>query len=125
MRTSATAPAHNLETIGAGAKVGSGLESCLAPNEVVSTIEKHVLLDGFRFVVDLVKSRGSRLIDAVSGRELWDFYGFHGSMAVGFNHPRFDRPEVQREALEAARSKVANSDVLSVPYATFVRTFER
>jgi L-lysine 6-transaminase len=97
----------------------------VAAEDAVATIEGHVLLDGFRLVLDLAKSRGSRFIDAVTGRELLDFYGFYGSMAIGFNHPGFESADVQRELLEAARSKVANSDVLSVPYATFVRTFER
>jgi L-lysine 6-transaminase len=44
-------------------------------------------------------------------------------MAVGFNHPWFDRLEVKEDLLEAARTKVANSDVYSRPYATFVQTF--
>src|SRR4029450_4934313 len=125
MKTRASALAQSVGTGGTGVKAGPGLENGMTPGEVVSAIERHVLLDGFRMVVDLVKSRGARLVDAVSGRELLDFYGFYGSMAVGFNHPWFDRSEVQREMLEAARCKVANADVYSVPYATFVRTFER
>src|SRR5262249_12283870 len=48
-----------------------------------------------------------------------------GALPVGFNHPWFDRPDVQADLLQAAGTKVANSDVLSVPYATFVDTFSR
>ena len=54
-----------------------------------------------------------------------DFYGFFGSVPVGFNHPHFDKPEVQEELLRAAKVKVANADVYTVQYATFVETFAR
>jgi L-lysine 6-transaminase len=92
---------------------------------VVSDLQRHVLVDGFRIVIDLAKSRGTKLVDAVTGRELIDLYGFYGSLPLGFNHPYFDRPAVQKDLLEAARTKVANSDVYSTPYAEFVNTFGR
>ena len=53
-------------------------------------IDHHVLLDGFKVVIDLEKSRGSYLYDAASGHRLIDLYGFFGSMPVGFNHPHFE-----------------------------------
>jgi L-lysine 6-transaminase len=96
----------------------------LAQN-VVAELEKHVLLDGFQMVVDLQKSRGSYLVDAGTGRRVLDCYGFFGSMPVGFNHPYFDQPEIQSDLAAAARAKVANPDVYSVQYATFVKTFAR
>jgi L-lysine 6-transaminase len=65
------------------------------------------------------------LFDAASNRRLVDLYGFFGSMPVGFNHPYFDEPEVQRDLLRAAKVKVANSDVYSSSYAEFVDTFAR
>src|SRR5437899_2795735 len=97
----------------------------IAPSKVLKTIEQHVLLDGFKVVVDLDKSRGSYLYNAVDDRRLIDLYGFFGSMPVGFNHPHFDEPDVQRDLLRAAKVKVANSDVYSTGYAEFVATFER
>src|SRR6185436_11871367 len=93
--------------------------------KLVSDLQRHVLIDGFRIVIDFKKSRGSKLVDAVTGRELIDLYGFYGSLPLGFNHPHFDRPAVQQELLEAARTKVANSDVYSAYYAEFVNTFAR
>lgn len=92
---------------------------------VLTTLAEHVLLDGFGIVIDLERSRGSRLYDRVTDRELIDLYGFFASMPVGFNHPRFDRPEVQRDLLLAAKTKVANSDVYSEFYAEFVSTLAR
>ena len=97
----------------------------IAPSNVLETIEQHVLLDGFKVVVDLEKSRGSYLHNAVGNRRLIDLYGFFGSMPVGFNHPHFDQPDVQRDLLRAAKVKIANSDVYSEGYAEFVRAFER
>src|SRR6266851_2997248 len=83
----------------------------ISPSSVLEIIEQHVLLDGFKVVVDLEKSEGSYLYNAASNRRLIDLYGFFGSMPVGFNHPHFDEPEVQRDLLRAAKVKVANSDV--------------
>src|SRR5437870_5734697 len=100
-------------------------EKPIAAAKVLETIEQHVLLDGFKIVVDLDKSRGSYLHNRVGSSRLIDLYGFFGSMPVGFNHPYFDDPEVQRDLLRAAKVKVANSDIYSAGYAEFVATFER
>jgi L-lysine 6-transaminase len=94
-------------------------------SRVLNVLEEHILLDGFKIVIDLEKSRGSYLVDAATGHRLIDLYGFFGSMPVGFNHPYFDEPEVQRDLLRAAKAKVANSDVYSKAYAKFVDTFAR
>jgi len=97
----------------------------VTPSNVLQAIEQHVLLDGFKIVIDLEKSRGSYIHNSVSGKRLIDLYGFFGSLAVGFNHPYFDNAEVQRDLLRAAKVKVANSDVYSEAYAEFVDTFAR
>src|SRR5881227_2011125 len=88
-------------------------------------LEKHVLMDGFKIVIDLKKSRGSYLYDAATGRRLIDLYGFFGSLTIGFNHPYFDGPTVKDDLLRAAKFKVANSDIYSEGYAEFVETFSR
>jgi L-lysine 6-transaminase len=94
-------------------------------SSVLHQLEEHILLDGFRVVIDLEKSRGSYLYDSATDRRLIDFYGFFGSMPVGFNHPYFNDVDVQRELLSAAKVKVANSDIYSEAYAEFVGTFAR
>src|SRR5437879_10207245 len=88
-------------------------------------LEKHVLMDGFKIVIDLEKSRGSYLYDAATGRRLIDLYGFFGSLTLGFNHPYFDEPAVKEDLLRAAKFKVANSDIYSEGYAEFVDAFSR
>ena len=97
----------------------------IAPENVVSELEKHILVDGFKIVIDLEKSRGSRLVDAPSGRSFIDLYSFYASQPVGYNHPHFDKPEVEADLLAAAKIKVANADMYSTQYATFVDTFAR
>ena len=94
-------------------------------NHVVAELEKHILVDGFKIVVDLKKSKGSILVDAATGRSFIDCYAFYASMPIGFNHPYFNQPSVKADLLAAAKIKVANADVYSVPYATFVDTFAR
>src|SRR4030081_2782230 len=100
-------------------------EKSISASNVLGTLEQHILLDGFKVVIDLEKSRGSYLYDGATGHRLIDLYGFFGSMPVGFNHPYFERDEVKRDLLRAAKVKIANSDVYSQGYAEFVDTFAR
>lgn len=100
-------------------------DAAIEPQRVVPELEKHILVDGFKIVVDLERSHGSRMVDAATGREMIDLYSFFASMPIGFNHPYFDQPEVRADLVVAAGTKVANSDVYSVQYATFVDAFAR
>jgi L-lysine 6-transaminase len=97
----------------------------IAAARALEILEQHLLLDGFRIVLDHERSRGSYLYDAASDSRLIDLYGFFGSMPVGYNHPHFNDPAVQKELARAASIKVANSDVYSAGYAEFVETFSR
>ncbi len=92
---------------------------------VVCELEKHILVDGFKIVIDIEKSNGSRLVDMPTGRSFIDLYTFYGSQPIGYNHPYFTQPEVEAELLRAAKIKVANADMYSVQYANFVDTFAR
>jgi L-lysine 6-transaminase len=95
------------------------------PRRVIAELEQHILVDGFKLVFDVKRSHGSHFVDAATGRQLIDLYSFYASQPIGFNHPCFDRPEVQADLLAAAKVKVANADVYTVQYATFVQTFAR
>jgi len=83
------------------------------------------LVDGFKLVFDLEKSKGSRFVDAATGREFIDLYSFYASQPIGFNHPYFDRADVKADLLAAAKVKVANADVYTVQLASFIKTFDR
>ncbi|TAL06574.1 MAG: L-lysine 6-transaminase [Verrucomicrobia bacterium] len=95
------------------------------PQSVIAALEKHILVDGFKLVFDAEQSRGSNFVDASTGRSFIDLYGFYASQPIGYNHPHFNRPDVQAELLRAAKVKVANADVYTPQYATFVETFAR
>lgn len=97
----------------------------VAAREVLTTLEQHILVDGFKLIFDAAKSHDSHFVDAASGREFIDLYGFYASQPIGYNHPHFSRPDVQAELLRAAKVKVANADVYTPQYATFVETFAR
>ncbi len=94
-------------------------------SSVLNHLEQHVLLDGFKIVIDLEKSRGSYLHNSVNDQRLIDLYGFFGSNPIGFNHPHFDRADVKEKLARAAQIKIANSDIYSAAYAEFVDTFAR
>jgi L-lysine 6-transaminase len=97
----------------------------IAPDQVIGHLEKHILVDGFKLVFDLEKSRGSIFVDASTGREFIDLYAFYASQPIGFNHPYFDREDVQADLLAAAKIKIANADIYTSLFATFVETFAR
>jgi L-lysine 6-transaminase len=105
------------------AKTGS--QDKVTASRALEILEQHVLLDGFRIVLDDERSRGSYLYNAATDSRLIDLYGFFGSMPVGYNHPHFCDPAVANELARAARIKIANSDIYSRGYAEFVETLSR
>jgi L-lysine 6-transaminase len=85
-----------------------------------------MLVDGFDFVLDLDRSRGSYLVDACTGERYLDMFTFFASSALGMNHPALaDDEDFRAELAQAALNKPSNSDVYSVPMAQFVDTFAR
>ncbi|MDI3480458.1 MAG: L-lysine 6-transaminase [Tepidanaerobacteraceae bacterium] len=95
----------------------------IKPQEVLSTLEKYMLVDGFPIVLDLEKSYGSHVIDARDGSEWLDFYTFFASSPLGINHPKLANDEFKERVFRAAVNKVANSDIYTVEMAEFVKTF--
>lgn len=100
--------------------------SCTGPDRVHEVLSRSILADGFDFVLDLDRSRGSVLYDARDGRRYLDMFTFFASSALGMNHPALARDaEFRAELAAAALNKPSNSDVYSVPMARFVETFVR
>jgi L-lysine 6-transaminase len=90
------------------------------------TLRPHVLVDGFHVAIDLEKSHGSWIHDAVSGRDILDFYSYFATLPIGHNHPALLDDEEFLAALQrAAIANPANSDIYSAEYAAFVDTFAR
>ena len=95
----------------------------LPADQVFPVLEKSILVDGFHVVIDFDRSHGSRMIDALTGKEYLDCYSYFASLPVGHNHPKMADEGFRRTLLRAALANPANSDVYSREYAAFVRTF--
>jgi L-lysine 6-transaminase len=96
------------------------------PSEVHEVLSRSVLTDGMKLVVDLARSRGSRLVDARNGRQYLDMYTFFASAPLGLNPAGLaDDPTFMAELAEIAANKPANPDMYSTAYAEFVATFVR
>ncbi|HOA76480.1 MAG TPA: L-lysine 6-transaminase [Thermosynergistes sp.] len=95
----------------------------IKPEDVFPILEKWILRDGFDIVVDMERSKGSRIVDAVTGEEWLDFYTFFASAPFGMNHPKLANDEFKEKIFRAAINKVANSDIYTVEMAEFVKTF--
>lgn len=95
----------------------------ITAQNVHSTLKEHMLVDGFDFVLDLDRSKGSFLVDKKTGDRYIDFFTFFASSPVGINHPKMKTPEVQKELLQTAVNKPSNSDIYTIPMAEFVSTF--
>ena len=97
----------------------------VTPDKVHETLARHMLADGFDFVLDLDKSEGVWLHDSRANKNLMDFFSFFASNPVGMNHPGVKNPEFQARLLKAALHNVTNSDVYTTEMAEFVETFSR
>ncbi|MEV4112278.1 L-lysine 6-transaminase [Nonomuraea sp. NPDC049695] len=91
--------------------------------DVHARLARHLLVDGYRLVLDLEQSHGSWLVDARSGRRYLDFYTFFASAPLGVNPP-FDADFI-RLLGQVARNKPANPDIYTEHLADFVDTFSR
>ena len=92
-------------------------------NKVKATLGKHILADGFDFVMDYEKSQGSWIADKLSGTKYLDMFSMFGSASVGYNHPYI----VEKSAWlgKMAVYKPTMSDVYLQEYADFVETYSR
>jgi L-lysine 6-transaminase len=95
-------------------------------SEVLARIAEHVLVDGFRLVLDVERSHGSWLVDARDGTEYLDLYTFFASAPLGANPPGIvEDPQFMALLAKVAAGKPANPDMYSTHLAEFVETFVR
>lgn len=95
------------------------------PTDLLAALGRHLLVDGYDFVLDLDASHGSQLVDARTGAPYLDMFTFFASNALGMNHPALTTPEAQARLARAATHKPSNSDVYTPELGAFVDTFER
>ncbi len=94
----------------------------IAPSDVLDRLKRNMLIDGFPFVVDMDKSHGSWLVDAVHGKKYLDLFTFFASAPLGVNHPRLKEEELVARFGRIAANKPSNSDFYTVEMAEFVDT---
>ncbi len=98
----------------------------IGPAQVHDVLKRHMLVDGYPFVLDLAASRGSWLVDAVTNDHYLDFFSFFASSPLGLNPPQLvEDPKFMSRLGAIAVNKPANPDVYTVEYARFVDTFTR
>ena len=95
----------------------------IKPEQVFPILDKWLLRDGYDIVIDMEKSQGSRIVDAMSGAEWLDFYTFFASAPFGMNHPKLCTDAFKDQIFRAAINKVANSDIYTLEMGEFVKTF--
>lgn len=95
------------------------------PAGAISVIKKYTLQTEPFTLVDFEKSHGSYFHNAATGKDYLDFYTFFGTLPLGFNHPKMFEEDFLADLQRAAVCKPANSDILSIEYAEFIKTFFR
>ena len=80
-------------------------ETLNSAERVHEIISRHMLADGFKFVLDLKNSNRNKLIDELTGESYIDFFTFFASSPLGFNHPKLTSEETKNLLVEAAINK--------------------
>ncbi|MDX1674240.1 MAG: L-lysine 6-transaminase [Longimicrobiales bacterium] len=93
--------------------------------EVFPILKENILVDGFHLVIDLERSHGAVIVDALEGNEYLDCYGYFATLPVGHNHPKMEDEAFRKSLMTAALSNPANSDIYSRQFAGFVKEFRR
>jgi L-lysine 6-transaminase len=97
----------------------------IRPEAVLSSLGRHLLVDGYSFVYDYKASQGSWLADAITGKRYLDLFSFFASAPVGYNHPALLDPAFREKMADIATINPSNSEVYTVEMAEFVDTFAR
>jgi L-lysine 6-transaminase len=105
--------------------LGNSEATNIHPEDVLSTLNRHILADGYNFVYDHKASQGSWLADAVTGKRYLDMFSFFASAPVGYNHPALRDPAFREKMADIATINPSNSEVYTVEMAEFVDTFAR
>ncbi|MGW4441359.1 L-lysine 6-transaminase [Streptomyces sp. NPDC004682] len=98
----------------------------IPPAQVHRSLAAHMVVDGYPFVLDLARSHGSWLVDALTGRSYLDLFTFYASSPLGFNPPDVvEDAEFGRLLAKVAANKPSNADAYTPELAEFVATFAR
>ena len=101
------------------------IETISPAEKVHEVINKTMLADGFKIVLNLKNSTRNKLVDEKTGDTYIDFFTFFASSPLGFNHPYLNSDEVRKVLGYAAVNKPSNSDIYTTYMAEFVETFAK
>ena len=95
----------------------------VSAKKVRDILSKNILVDGFSPIMDIDKSKGSYLVDEVSGDSYLDMFSMFASASVGYNHPKI----IENINLlgRVGTIKPTLSDLYNTYYADFLDTFNR
>jgi L-lysine 6-transaminase len=106
-------------------KIQNNYTPAIAADQVIPTLSKYMLADGFEMILDLDKSNGVTIVDQITGDEYHDFFTFFASSPIGLNHPYLHSEEVKQVLGMIAVNKPSNSDIYTTYMAEFVETFAK
>jgi L-lysine 6-transaminase len=98
-------------------------EVSIPADQVFPVLKDNILVDGFHVVIDLEKSHGSVIVDALEGKQFLDCYGYFATLPIGHNHEKMEDAGFRKSLMTAALTNPANSDIYSQEFACFVKTF--
>ncbi|MCX7704607.1 MAG: L-lysine 6-transaminase, partial [Planctomycetota bacterium] len=76
----------------------------ISPKDVRFTLQQYILVDGFHLIIDLEKSQGVYMCDAIDGSRYLDCYTYFSTLPLGHNHPKMFEPSFLKELQIAALS---------------------
>ena len=106
-------------------KIQNNYTPAISADQVIPTLSKYMLADGFEIILDLDKSNGVTIVDQITGDEYLDFFTFFASSPIGLNHPYLHSEEVKQVLGMIAVNKPSNSDIYTTYMAEFVETFAK
>jgi L-lysine 6-transaminase len=99
------------------------MKNQIAPDNILPTLRKYMLVDGLDLVIDLDKSQGVYLYDSRKKQNYLDLFSFVASNPIGMNHPKMLEEDFLKHIGHVALNKPSNSDIYNVEMAKFVETF--
>lgn len=106
-------------------KIHNTYSPSITADQVIPTLSKYMLTDGFEIILDLDKSHGATMVDEATGDEYLDFFTFFASSAIGLNHPYLNSEKVRQVLGKVAVNKPSNSDIYTTYMAEFVELFAK
>ncbi|MBL7976414.1 MAG: L-lysine 6-transaminase [Candidatus Kapabacteria bacterium] len=97
--------------------------SLVTADNVLTELRKHMLIDGFDFILDLDQSGNGYFHDAVTGKKFLDFFTCFASIPFSLNHPKLNNEDYIQYIGKVALHKPSNSDLYTSVMADFVKTF--